>query len=160
MSNNTIFFCLYISILLSFLLLFSFFLSKQLFIIGLNKLQVVYLFRDLQKKIKFNGDSYRTLFNIYLFRGNTLISIALSEFLLEINNNLIQKDVVYASLAYAYYCHSFYSLAEYYYLKVLSFSPLNYQAMLNLANMYSDLGYETKAKYLLTRARTIESIYS
>nr|YP_009397954.1 hypothetical protein [Gredgaria maugeana]ARW67140.1 hypothetical protein [Gredgaria maugeana] len=159
MSNSTIFFRLYISILLSFLLLFSFFLSKQLFIIVLNKLQVLYLFRNLQKKIKFNGDSYRIFFSIYLFRGNILISIALSEFLLEINNDLIQKDVIYASLAYAYYCHSFYSVAEYYYLKLLSFSPLNYQTILNLANMYSDLGYETKAKYLLTRARTIESTY-
>nr|WGH13008.1 hypothetical protein Ycf37 [Echinothamnion sp.] len=158
MISSIVFFRLYIFIILSFLLLFSFILSKQLFIIILNKLRVVYLFRDLQKKIKLNGDSYITLFSVYLVRGDILISIALSEFLLEVNGNLIKKDMIYASLAYSYYYHSFYSVAEYYYLKVLYFSPSNGQAISTLAHMYSELGYETRANYLLTRGSSLESI--
>nr|WGH12811.1 hypothetical protein Ycf37 [Echinothamnion sp.] len=160
MSNSILFFRLYLLILLSFLFLFSVILSKQLFIIIINKLKLISLSSDVQKNKNFNEESYMNLLSIYLFCGNILISVALSEFILVVNNNPIQKDLIYASLAYSYYYYSFYSIAEYYYFKILSFSPSNYQAILNLAQMYFDLGYRTKANDLFIRAKSVKSMYS
>nr|YP_010851327.1 hypothetical protein Ycf37 [Echinothamnion hookeri]WGH14394.1 hypothetical protein Ycf37 [Echinothamnion hookeri] len=156
MNNNILFFRLYVLILLTFLLVFSFVLSKQLLVIIMNPLKLIFLHNNLQKKINFNENFYLGLLEIYLFRGNVLISIALSEFILEFNNGLVTKDIIYASLAYSYYVNSFYSIAEYYYLKILSFAPSNYKVILNLAYLYFDLGYETKAKYLFTRAGSLK----
>nr|YP_010851525.1 hypothetical protein Ycf37 [Echinothamnion hystrix]WGH14587.1 hypothetical protein Ycf37 [Echinothamnion hystrix] len=160
MNNNVLFFRLYVLIILIFLLVFSFVLSNQLFVIIINKLKLIFVYNNLQKKIEFNKNFYLSLLDIYLLQGNVLISVALSEFILELNNDLVVKDLIYASLAYSYYSNSFYSIAEYYYLKILSFAPSNYKVILNLAYMYSDLGYKTKANYLFIRARSLEPIYS
>nr|WGH13795.1 hypothetical protein Ycf37 [Lophurella pseudocorticata] len=160
MTNDILFFRLYVLIILVFLLIFSFILSKQLFMIIMNQLKLIFLSNNLQKKINFNEDFYFRLLGLYLFHGNVLISVALSEFILELNNDLVTKDLIYASLAYSYYSSSFYSIAEYYYLKILSFAPSNYKAVLNLAHLYSNLGYTTKANYLFIRARNFEPKFS
>nr|YP_010850535.1 hypothetical protein Ycf37 [Lophurella hookeriana]WGH13399.1 hypothetical protein Ycf37 [Lophurella hookeriana] len=160
MTNDILFFRLYVLIILVFLLTFSFVLSKQLFMIIINQLKLMFLSNSLQKKVNFNEDFYFGLLGIYLLHGNLLISVAFSEFILEINNDLVVKDLIYASLAYSYYSNSFYSIAEYYYLKILSFAPSNYKAILNLAYLYSNLGYKTKANYLFIRARSLKPTFS
>nr|YP_010850931.1 hypothetical protein Ycf37 [Aphanocladia stichidiosa]WGH13992.1 hypothetical protein Ycf37 [Aphanocladia stichidiosa] len=160
MTNDILFFRLYILIILVFLLIFSFVLSKQLFIIVINQLKLIFLSSKLQKKNNFNEDFYCSLLEIYLINDNIVISVALSEFVLELNNDLVTKDLIYASLAYSYYSNSFYSIAEYYYLKILSFAPSNYKAISNLAYLYYNLGYKTKANYLFVRARNLEPTLS
>nr|YP_010850733.1 hypothetical protein Ycf37 [Lophurella mutabilis]WGH13594.1 hypothetical protein Ycf37 [Lophurella mutabilis] len=160
MTNDILFFRLYVLTILVFLLIFSFVLSKQLFLIIINQVKLMFLSNNLQKQVDFNEDFYFGFLGLYLFHGNVLISVALSEFILEINNDVVAKDLIYASLAYSYYSNSFYSIAEYYYLKILSFAPSNYKAILNLAHLYSNLGYKTKADYLFIRARNLKPRFS
>nr|YP_010618603.1 hypothetical protein PN024_pgp192 [Rhodomelopsis africana]WAX02616.1 hypothetical protein [Rhodomelopsis africana] len=156
MFNSVIFFHLYLLVVLIFLSIFSFFLSKHLFIFVSKNLKIVSLFSNLKKKMYLNEDNYTNLFSLYLFRENLFLSVALSELILEVNHELTKKDVVYAFLAYVYYQYSFYSISEYYYLKILSSSPYNYKIMLNLANMYSKLHYKTKANDFFVRAGSLE----
>nr|YP_010850337.1 hypothetical protein Ycf37 [Lophurella caespitosa]WGH13201.1 hypothetical protein Ycf37 [Lophurella caespitosa] len=160
MTNDILFFRLYVLIILVVLLIFSFVLSKQLLVIITNQFKLMFLFNSLKTKVDFSEDFYFGLLGIYFFRGNILMSVAISEFILEINNNLVAKDLIYASLAYSYYSNSFYSIAEYYYMKILSLAPSNYKAILNLAHLYSNLGYQTKANYFFVRARSLESTFS
>nr|YP_009393215.1 hypothetical protein [Symphyocladiella dendroidea]ARW61777.1 hypothetical protein [Symphyocladiella dendroidea] len=156
MCNNVLFFRLYLLIILIFLSIFSFFLSRHLFRLVFNSLKFLFLFNHLKKK-SFNTANYVSLFSFYVLRGDLFLSVALSEFILKKNDNSIDKDLVYDSLAYSYYNHSFYSISEYYCFKILSFSPSNYKIILNLANMYSDLGYKTKANNLFIRASKFKS---
>nr|YP_010619377.1 hypothetical protein PN189_pgp193 [Xiphosiphonia pinnulata]WAX03390.1 hypothetical protein [Xiphosiphonia pinnulata] len=157
MSNNVLFFRLYLSIILIFLSIFSFFLSRYLLRLVSNNLQFLCLFNKLTKEINLNEDNYITLFSFYILRENLFLSVALSELMLEIDNHLIEKDLVHDSLAYSYYNNSFYAISEYYCLKILSASPYNDKVILNLANMYSGLGYKAKANNMFIRASKLKS---
>nr|YP_009399415.1 hypothetical protein [Dictyomenia sonderi]ARW69021.1 hypothetical protein [Dictyomenia sonderi] len=156
MCNSILFFRLYLSIILIFLCVFSFFLSRQLLLLLSNNLKLLFLLNNCKKQVNWNENNYISLFSLYIFRENLFLSIALSELILKNNYNFIQKDLVYCSLAYVYYCNSFYSISEYYCLKILSVSPYNYKVILNLANIYSDLGYKTKANNMFIRANKLK----
>nr|YP_010619766.1 hypothetical protein PNW48_pgp192 [Symphyocladia marchantioides]WAX03779.1 hypothetical protein [Symphyocladia marchantioides] len=159
MCNNILFFRLYLLIVVSFLSIFSFFISKHLFRLVFNNLKFLFIFNQLKKEMSCNTDNYVSLFSFYVLRGNLSLSVALSEFILEMNDNFIDKYLVYDSLAYSYYSNSFYAVSEYYCFKVLSCSPHNYKMILNLANIYSDLGYKTKANDMFIRVGKLESDY-
>nr|YP_010618797.1 hypothetical protein orf163 [Deltalsia parasitica]WAX02810.1 hypothetical protein orf163 [Deltalsia parasitica] len=156
MCNNVLFFRLYLLIILVFLFIFSLLLSKQLFVLVFNNLKILFLFNNLKKQMYLNEDTYGSLFSLYVFRENLFLSIALSELMLELNNSLIDKDVLANFLAYSYYHNSFYSISEYYCLKILSVSPYNHKIIVNLSNMYSNLGYNTKANDLLMGASKLK----
>nr|YP_010619572.1 hypothetical protein PN023_pgp192 [Tayloriella tenebrosa]WAX03585.1 hypothetical protein [Tayloriella tenebrosa] len=156
MCNSILFFRLYLLIVLILLCIFSFFLSMQLFRLLSNNLKFLFLLNSLKKQMNLNEDNYKSLISLYLLRGNLFLSVALSELMLEIDDNFIQKEFVYDSLAYAYYYNSFYHIAEYYYLRILSISPHNYKVILNLANIYFDLGYKAKASDMFFRASKYE----
>nr|YP_010618992.1 hypothetical protein orf163 [Pterosiphonia complanata]WAX03005.1 hypothetical protein orf163 [Pterosiphonia complanata] len=157
MSDSVIVLHVYLLIILIFLFIFSFFISKQLLLLLLNNLKILSLSSNLKKHMSLNKDNYIALFHLYIFRGNLFLSVALSELMLEINHEFTKKDLVYAFLAYSYDKNSFYSISEYYYLMILSFSPYNHEVILNLANMYFDLHYETKANNFFMRATRLNS---
>nr|YP_009391960.1 hypothetical protein [Periphykon beckeri]ARW60308.1 hypothetical protein [Periphykon beckeri] len=147
--NNFLFFRLYLCIVLVLLLIFSFFISKQLLYIYISYCNYVFLFKHVKKKLCLDENTYSNFLNFYLFRRTLFSSISMCEFILELKSNLYQKQLCYYSLAYLYYKNSFYSIAEYYYLKIFSSSTSNDQAVLNLLNMYSKLGYKTRVDKLL-----------
>nr|YP_010619184.1 hypothetical protein PNY92_pgp191 [Amplisiphonia pacifica]WAX03197.1 hypothetical protein [Amplisiphonia pacifica] len=157
MYNNALFFHVYLLIILFALSIVSFFLSRYLLRLVFNNLKLFFLFNNLKTQINLNTYDYTSLFSLYVFRGNLFLSVALSELILEINSNFIQKDLIYNTLAYFYYHNSFYSISEYYCFKILSISPYNDKVILNLANMYSDLGYKTKANNMFIRSSKLES---
>nr|YP_009397548.1 hypothetical protein [Dipterosiphonia australica]ARW66734.1 hypothetical protein [Dipterosiphonia australica] len=149
MSTNILFFRLYLLAILIFLLIFCFFLSKQLLILLNTNLSLLFIVRDLKKRYSSIRYTYENLFSFYLLRENLFLSIVLSEFVIDLNKNLIQKDVLYGCLAYCYYQKSFYTIAEYYYLKILYVSPLDEKATSTLGAMYYNLGYKKKAYSIL-----------
>nr|ARW60510.1 hypothetical protein [Polysiphonia sp.] len=155
MNDSILFFRFYVFIFIFFLLLFSFFLSKQIVSILINHFKLIYLLHNFKTKLSFTENDFTYLFDIYLFRKNLFLAIALCEFALQIDYIFFTKDCIHAFLAYCYYRSSFYGVAEYYYFKIISFSPDNLEALVNLGKMYYDLGYKAKAKLIFNRVYTL-----
>nr|YP_009654279.1 hypothetical protein [Pleurostichidium falkenbergii]QCH39566.1 hypothetical protein [Pleurostichidium falkenbergii] len=152
MNNNLFLIRFYLLIIILFLLFFSMLVSKQLFVLFRNNLRYIVLFKQIKTKLNLNESKYVSLLLLCSSRANFFLSIALLEFFLQCKSNLIKKDLLYASLAYCYYKNFFYSIAEYYYLKILVLFPYNIDAILNLGYMYYDLDYKVKSKLMFDRA--------
>nr|YP_009395695.1 hypothetical protein [Herposiphonia versicolor]ARW64675.1 hypothetical protein [Herposiphonia versicolor] len=138
---NILFFRFYLLLLLIILLILSFFISSQLRVLVLNNIRLNYLLSSFKGGLVTSLDDF-SLFNCYLFRGQLLTSISLCEFLLESKKDNKIKASIFILLANLYSQRAFYSIAEYYYHKVLFLLPKNDKARSSLVEMYKHLGHE------------------
>nr|YP_009394866.1 hypothetical protein [Polysiphonia stricta]ARW63428.1 hypothetical protein [Polysiphonia stricta] len=149
MSDTNLLFRLYLLMVFFFLLFFSLFLSKEMYLLLKQSLQIISVPFKFDSKKNLLNDDYFTLFNIFFARGNFLICLSLSEFYLESDKSFLNKDILYTFLAYVYCENSFWNIAEYYYLKALSLSPENCDIMFSLGKMYDNLGHKDKLRSIV-----------
>ncbi len=138
---NIVFFRFYIILVLILLLIFAFFISKQLLSFVVNNIKLNYLVDNL-KRSKIVSIDYSNIFNYYLYNGRFFISICLLEFLLESKFTVVNNEIIYLDLAYLYNKKSFYSIAEYYYFKNLSSLNCSQTTLLSLNKMYNFIGHQ------------------
>nr|YP_009394660.1 hypothetical protein [Polysiphonia elongata]ARW63222.1 hypothetical protein [Polysiphonia elongata] len=140
-SYNNLFY-LYLSLIALLLLVFSFFVSIQLKTIFVYLLNFVQVFKYFNKRIVFSDINYQRLCNLHLITADYFSCIAISELYLKINNNFLDKKVIYLSLGFIYSKLCYWHISEYYYLKSSSISSDDMQMNSALANFYSTLGYD------------------
>nr|YP_009396512.1 hypothetical protein [Vertebrata australis]ARW65698.1 hypothetical protein [Vertebrata australis] len=158
-SYNFLFY-LYLIIVLLVLCTFSFFVSLQLKVFALYLLKSINLIYFFKKKILFVEEDYLYFFALDLMRLDYSKCIALSELFLE-NNHLIQnKMMLYRSLGFVYSKISFFTLAEYYYLEALSYSPNNIDLILSLVQIYHSLNYKEKVKLWLNKILILDPSFA
>nr|YP_009395490.1 hypothetical protein [Vertebrata isogona]ARW64570.1 hypothetical protein [Vertebrata isogona] len=158
-SYNFLFY-LYLIIVLSTLLVFAFFVSLQLKLFGIYFFKFMDYMYTLRKKFAFLKQDYSNLFSLHLICLEYTKCIALSELFLE-NIDLFQDEgILYSSLGFIYNEISFFAIAEYYYLEALSYRPNDIALMLNLAKVYSSLGYNIKAKLWLDKVSVLDPSFS
>nr|YP_009396306.1 hypothetical protein [Polysiphonia scopulorum]ARW65492.1 hypothetical protein [Polysiphonia scopulorum] len=157
MSNSTLLFHLYLTIVFLLLFIFSISLSKDLFTL----IRTLYRVNNSLTffNTKFTQESYVTLFNLHFNRENFFLCICLSDFLLKSSLIAIKKDLLYTFLAYIYYKNELFNLSEYYYLKALDLSPNNCDIIFALGKMYYNLGYVSKASNLCDSIKNIQPNY-
>nr|ARW69222.1 hypothetical protein [Polysiphonia sp.] len=145
MINNTRFFRFYLIALITFLLYFSFFVLKEISLLLINHLRIMSLLQAIDEKNAITKNIFDNLLESYLIKRNLFLVVALCEFTLKLDRSLF-NNFIYSYLAYCYYQTSLYNCAEYYYKKVISLSPNNFDALLNLGKIYYYLGYLEKSK--------------
>lgn len=147
----------YTVFLLLFLVPLSYFVSVELF--HLIELTLLYLrFGIFTKKLALDQNNGAILFNFYCRRKKWLLSISLMELFSVLN--LMNSSLAFGSLAYLYMQLSYWDIAEYYYLKAVSCSPYDVNALSNLANMYNILKKEEKALDVYRQIFLLDNNYS
>nr|YP_009392586.1 hypothetical protein [Bostrychia tenella]ARW61148.1 hypothetical protein [Bostrychia tenella] len=158
MSNTILFFRVYVIFSLLFLIPFSYFISLELLhFVKFNPM--LYLpFNLFIKEFKLDQKNVMLLFNFYCDRRKWFLSICLLE--LSCALQVLNKDLVFVSLAYLYRQLSYWTIAEYYYLKAISYSPYNVDVLSSLANMYDILDQTEKATCLYNQILFLDNGYS
>nr|YP_009394031.1 hypothetical protein [Rhodomela confervoides]ARW62593.1 hypothetical protein [Rhodomela confervoides] len=157
MNSNIFLFRLYVCFALCFLLPVSFFLTGQLYSFVQTYLQLKLCSKLVKEKSSLDQTLYTELLDLYINRDDWFLCISISELLLEFS--LMNNDQIYSSLAYCYQKNSFLDIAEYYYLKALSFSPSNIPILLRLIDVYNQLGSKEKLKKLHYKIKLIDPSY-
>nr|YP_009394452.1 hypothetical protein [Vertebrata thuyoides]ARW63014.1 hypothetical protein [Vertebrata thuyoides] len=155
-SDNFLFY-LYLVVVISILLVFSFFVSLQLKLFSLNFVKSISLLYFFREKLSFIQKDYLDFYSSYIVRFDYFKAIALSELLLENLDTVESKVILCSSLGSIYDEMSFVAIAEYYYLEALSYNSNDINLILNLVKLYSILGHNNKSKLFLEKALKIDS---
>nr|YP_010170872.1 hypothetical protein K8K75_pgp194 [Chondria tumulosa]QSD57013.1 hypothetical protein [Chondria tumulosa] len=148
MNNNTVLFRLYVIFILCFLIPMSFVVSLQIYSLFKDFFAIYFLynFTIRSSKLLLDYHYYNKLFDLFLERQQFSLCISSAELFASIF--LVNIDLVYTLLAFCYQKNSFFYIAEYYYLKALSFSPTSIVILSSLAKIYSKTGNYNQLKYI------------
>jgi len=154
MNNNLVLFYIYIIIILLFLIPLFYLVSKELF-------QIFYiLYFNLIKKniLKIKENQFYYLIILYIKRNQWFICISMLEALLK--NKLQKKTVfIFMDLAYCYEKLYYLEIAEYYYLKVLSYAPSNIDILNKLSVIYKSSNKTYEASKINRRIDLLKNNY-
>lgn len=132
MDTNLFLFYFYLLIILFFLLILSYLISLELFSI-FHCLSLKYRKLDLNE---ISETLFFLFISLYTKRRQWLICISMLEFFYL--KKVFSLSIIANKLAYCYQKLSYLSIAEFYYLKALSYSPFNIVILNNLSNFYTE----------------------
>nr|YP_009391144.1 hypothetical protein [Dipterocladia arabiensis]ARW59288.1 hypothetical protein [Dipterocladia arabiensis] len=145
MNTNLLLFYVYLIIIVCFLLFLSYLISLEL----INLLYYIIFKYNKFNINEINENIYLFFVSLYTKRKQWFLCISMLEFLYL--KKISSLPILNNNLAYCYKNLSYSAIAEFYYLKGLSYSPFNIMILKNLFQFYTESKNYDKAKKINER---------
>nr|YP_009397132.1 hypothetical protein [Thuretia quercifolia]ARW66318.1 hypothetical protein [Thuretia quercifolia] len=153
MKNNITLFYIYIFVTLVFLIPLCYLITIDLF-------RIFYFFPDrscidYSSFSNLNEYQLKQKINYYLSRKQLFVCISMLEFFYE--SNIFTNFIIFTYLGYFYESLSYFQIAEYYYLNLLSYSQSDLLILNKLANLYKLSKENFKESKILNQISLLQS---